>query len=455
MRPFKRLSDFHPFRRILNSQDSLTVVLRWLLLLSILVLGGVGLYLGVLSLALPYVYMKDFIQEYLLGRATLEAVNPYLPLPELAERFIEALPTPIFPHPTPHPPFVALIALPLGFLTYQQAAIVWFLFELALIGTSTYLLLKIQLKKVPLTTLVLTFFVSLAWYPFREEIVTGQLMSLILALVTATWWAVEEERFGLAGIFLGLSMALKLMGWPILIYFLIRKNWSVVVAAGITVVVAHVIAALILGPSTVLFYYLHVGSEVSSLYRAYAFNFSLWTLGWRLFEGTGATVILGLSAPPFIFIPSLAPPVSFFVVLGFVVLGIGWAIRTKEYAAALAILVCVTILANPVTWGHYLMLLSIPLVVIGRYIVKLDFPKRETYLSVVFILLLLIPRSVLESAVLLMGTQSLDYAVEPVVPFGAGLIALLPTVLVIALMWLVRRLSWLFDHVASEACSSK
>ncbi len=56
------------------------------------------------SLVAPHVYRKDFLQEYLLARAIAEGVDPYLPIPMLADRFLGQLPVPLFPHPTPHPP---------------------------------------------------------------------------------------------------------------------------------------------------------------------------------------------------------------------------------------------------------------------------------------------------------------------------------------------------------------
>src|SRR5262249_35149257 len=78
-----------------------------------------------------FVYRKDFICEYLLAHALRAGVNPYLGLNDLAGVLHIALPAPIFAHPTPHPPGLALFSIPLAWLTYLQAATAWFGLELA------------------------------------------------------------------------------------------------------------------------------------------------------------------------------------------------------------------------------------------------------------------------------------------------------------------------------------
>src|SRR5690348_1192148 len=87
--------------------------------------------LGVLVLIfqlLPYTASvdKDFAQEYVLARAIRAGADPYQSVHDLGAQFVTTQGYFDKPHPTPHPPTVGLLALPLGFMDYGAAARVWF-----------------------------------------------------------------------------------------------------------------------------------------------------------------------------------------------------------------------------------------------------------------------------------------------------------------------------------------
>ena len=126
--------------------DTLAVVTRrlagWLTLVLALGGGVAGLWLAMQSLRPQYVYGKDFIQEYLLARAIRAGMNPYLPQRELAEAFGLELTDPTFPHPTPHPPGLALLSWPLAWFDYSLAAAAWMALELCCLVLGVGLLIE-------------------------------------------------------------------------------------------------------------------------------------------------------------------------------------------------------------------------------------------------------------------------------------------------------------------------
>lgn len=182
----------------------------WLRRLIVIYFPAVGLFniiFAAQSLHKPYVYQKDFIQEYLIAKATLAGISPYHPLPYLAQYFLGPLPKPIFPHPTPHPPPVAIIAWPLGLMTYPKAAIAWFLFELTCILWSLCILLKWSTNTIRARVLIFLLPAIFTWNPFWEELVYGQLMSLLLLLLLLTWQALRSNQFICGGILLGIAVS--------------------------------------------------------------------------------------------------------------------------------------------------------------------------------------------------------------------------------------------------------
>ena len=72
--------------------------------------------------------------------------------------------------------------------------------------------------------------------PTREQFLLGQMYSFLLLLHVIGWRAYTRRRDALAGVALGLAMALKLSGWPIGLLMIARRRWTAVwtsIATGI------------------------------------------------------------------------------------------------------------------------------------------------------------------------------------------------------------------------------
>jgi hypothetical protein len=441
-------SSSHPIKGILYSNQPGMVLLKYVLLLAIVFLALASLGSSARSLLGSNVYKKDFIQEYLLARAVLDGIDPYLPLPDLTLRVLGPLPNLVFQHPTPHPPPVAILSLPLGLLTYQQAAVAWFLFEISCIFLAAYLLLR--WLRGP-SGLMLTAFITLlvlGWSPVWVELTTGQLMTLLLVLLILAWQALRSGQAITGGLFLGCVVALKLMAWPIVIFLAFRKNWRAIGAAGVTVAAANLAAALLMGFDRAVYFYWKVGAIVSKLYRAYENNFSAWSIGWRLFDGTGSPIVFGVEAPPLLAAPAVARYISFALPLVLLGGGLTLALRAHTFDAAFGILVCVSILVNPVAWSHYLIMALIPLAIVGRRLFVLELPKGETYALLTLGLLLFIPRTELHRFMLLLTGQASVAGASSTVPFAVALLSLIPAMAVLGLLWLVWHLDRAYPEVA-------
>lgn len=427
----------HPIKAIISSRQPGMILLKYGLIFIVAIMGLLGLKFAVQSLHPPFVYAKDFIQDYLLARAVLDDVDPYLPIRELVQRFLDPSHNFGLQHPTPHPPPVVLLSLPFGLLSYEQAAVVWFFFEMICIVVSVYLLLSwIAGRAEFLFTIFITLLV-LAWSPFQDELACGQLMALLLILLIGVWQFLFKGNNIKGGIFLGFIIALKLMAWPIVIFLLIRKNWMAVIMAGLTAITANLGAALLMGIDKVLYYYLKVTSIVPPLYRAWDANFSIWTIGWRLFEGTRSpSWVVQIEAPPLLNAPVVAP---YFSIAGLIVLlsiALVLALRAKRFNTSFGILVCVSLLVNPVTWSHYLILTLIPLAIVARRLFSLDLPKKETWFFIIICLIFFIPRSAVHWFTFQLSCYELSTN-NYQIPFTVALLTFIPATAVLGLLWFV------------------
>ncbi len=244
--------------------------MRRILVALICIIGLLRLGLFSQSFYSPYVYMKDFIQEYLFARAVLDGVNPYTPLPQLAGEFIGPLPIPILPHSTPHPPPVIFLGLPFALLPYTLSTAVWGLLTLSFITLSIWLILDVLGTERPTLLLVaLMTLVWIAWRPFLEELIYGQLMILLGLLLVLAWRLLRQDGFVLGGILLGLVFALKLMAWPLILFFVLKRQWKVVFPTTLTVLVLNLAAAVLISPVVLVDYYLNLSATVMPLYRSF------------------------------------------------------------------------------------------------------------------------------------------------------------------------------------------
>ncbi|OGO42278.1 MAG: hypothetical protein A2Z04_05845 [Chloroflexi bacterium RBG_16_57_9] len=460
-------------KRIFLRRDYGTALGKFGLALLVAIQGINALRVNLLALEPPYVYQKDFVQEYLLGKAVLTGTDPYLPLPELAARIASWLPEPVFPHPTPHPPPVAILCLPLALLSYEQAAVVWFGFEIACIWLAVFFFMgelrpdrsvrpvRSRLRRSRIWPVVATSvalmperlksilrarmrpgsvviaLLALGWSPVREELSVGQIMLFILVLLIGAWLALRAGDAIRGGTWLGCVVALKLIGWPLIIFLLLRRNWRAAGAAIAVPVLANFAAGWLMGFDKVADYYLKIGSSVWAIYRAYAYNFSLWSVGWRLFEGTGSPVFHAAEAPPLVTLPMAAQMVSYALPLALLVFGLVLATRARSFDTAFGLLICVSILVSPLAWSHYLTLAAIPAVIVARRLFALDWPRRETYLAAMIALSLSSPSVGLNRMALLFAVEEPVLGNAGIVPFAASLITLIPAVALLGLFWLV------------------
>lgn len=428
-------------QRIIYADSIFLIWLRRLFLIYICAAGLINISFSVQSLLIPYVYKKDFIQEYLLAKATLAGVSAYLPLPDLAQRFIGHIANPIFPHPTPHPPPVAVIAWPLGFLDYQTAAIVWFLFEIICIALSLSIILQWFRVKKRFRILCISLCAVFAWNPFWEELVFGQLMSLLLLLLLLSWHYLRANCPIRGGFFLGLIISVKFVGWPIVLLMALKKRHLSAAMSIATIAAINAASMLVLGYEAVYYYYTKVVGDVSTLYRSHVSNFSLWGFGWRLFDGTGSQVIAGATAPPILVSPTLARAIALILPLSLLIVGLILARRMHDFDAAFSIMICVSILINPIAWVHYMILLLLPLLVVGRRLIENYFPRIENYVVVITGLFLLVSdRRWHELAVKLGGQVGIDNHAF-VNPWILSILTMIPAFLILALIWLLNRLA--------------
>jgi hypothetical protein len=383
-------------------------------------------------------YTKDFIQEYLLARAIANRVDPYQSIQTLADRYLGALPVPVFDHPTPHPPTAGLLTMPLAALSYQTAAAVWLVFELACLGVSVALLASMTAPRLPAWGKAAITIMALAWYPVFWDLGLGQVMLPILALLVGARLALLNGRAALAGALIGMAVLFKPVPWPLLLVLAWHRAWRALGAAVAVIVVGYTVVALLVGPTVLVNYATAVLPAVSEMYRASPANQSAWSLAWRLFHGMDVVRAGEAAVEPLVVFPA-AQSLSGLAPL-LLALGVATVVRPRrDLDGSFALATGASILLAPVAWGHYLVLAAIPMSYVGRRLAGGGLSRPLANAALLVAALLLLPEvSWRRLALVLAGQSPGDPSALTFLPglltFGPALAVFMLTGLVAAML---------------------
>lgn len=413
------------------------------LVLVIVALNGLaGSKRVVESFLPPQLHRKDFMSPYLMAKAILTGVDPYLPLPDLAAKLIHiagdnpfAGPAPHLNHPTPHTPFMGLVNLPFALLGYETAAALWLIVELACLAASLCLLMRWWGRPVRMRSAAVLFVAVLGWVPIVEDLWFGQVTLCLLLLLIGAWLALRDGKDALGGALLGGLIALKLVAWPVVLFLALGRRWAAVVSAATVAIAANLAAAAVIGIDGVKTYYLKVGPALAAFYGSHDTNFSAWTFGRRLFAGFGNNFL----ASPLLASESLAAAFTILTPVTVLLFGLWVASKSKSFDTAFGWLTGVGIFVSPIAWTHYLILASIPMAILARRLGAVGWPRRMTCQAFCFLAPLSLAQAAYSSAIALLAADA-SPAGLPAVPFAVGFLTLIPAAALAGILWLLWRL---------------
>lgn len=122
----------------------------------------------------------------------------------------------------PQTPLTALPLIGLAHFPVQTAKQIWLVANFCFLGATIWMLAQITGFRLEQMTL-LGF---LGFGSLYSNFLYGQYYIFLLLLLTAAFYCLHLRKFGASGFVSGMAFALKLYGGPLLLYFLIRRNWK-------------------------------------------------------------------------------------------------------------------------------------------------------------------------------------------------------------------------------------
>jgi hypothetical protein len=401
---------------------------RWGILPSAVV-ALAGLVLCTVQIVWSARMVSDFTQDYLAARALLSGRSIYTPFVEaevvegtrsspwtltLANRLGSAV-------DNYHPPFLAVLFVPLAYLPYHLAFFLWaglslllYLYLLWLVGRTLHF-------RLTLAELLLGIGLALLWMPLQYHLIEGQLGILVAACVFTAWSRSRQRQNVWSGVLIGVASLVKLFPLLYFAYFLVRKRWLEFASGLLTFVLGVALTLAVVGWANTSGYVEHIAFQDTEEHGASLYNLSLWGAVGRLVrQGPFFQPVVNLGRVAVV--PVLLTDL---VVLGLVLWSVWRAPATPEGEDQAFALVCVAmLLLSPVTWQHGLVLLILPLAVLWRGRPdRLGQVRLLTYYLVFTIPVVAVARALVE-----------HFAPEPCPPV-AVLPMLLPTLALLVLAW--------------------
>ena len=228
----------------LGSRRRLELVLRALCFTVFILLGTLGIAASVWQLQGDNPYSTDLKADYLRSLALRDGVDIFSPIDTLADRYF-----PIrggaYVQPSPHPPVLALVTLPLTLVSFPVACGAWLVLNLALL-----FVVGRWLHLSPAASVALA-----AWPPIFLTLKWFQWELILLALLLLSWRSAARWQDRQAGLWLGLAAMLKFYPAFLILPFLVQRRFRLVGVAVLTVALGQLGNLAVVGPQGLWRYY--------------------------------------------------------------------------------------------------------------------------------------------------------------------------------------------------------
>jgi hypothetical protein len=265
-----------------------------------------------------------------------------------------------------HPPFNALLFMPLSFLNYQTAYVALGLISIVLLLLINQLVVK-GLNLGDEWFLNLMCF-TLLWYPVFYCLGTGQSSMIIAACLVSGWFCLRSEKTNIASFLFAIATLIKLFPGLVMLYLFMNKKWRAFFATALFITIGIMLTIFIVGFDNIKTYSINMVAKDIDEWRNFVLNHSVSGMVARVFgEQTPWT-------EPFILLHKFD---SFLIILlnSGILLYSALKMRVipvkKELADyAFGLTIVGMLLLSPITWGHIFPVLILPISLLLKEYIK-------------------------------------------------------------------------------------
>jgi hypothetical protein len=281
-----------------------------------------------------------------------------------------------------YPPLLAVGLIPLTFLSYPAALVIWNLCNLAFLAGCCYLVLRIAVVRVSGTVLLGLTAAALCLSPVHSELYFAQADLALLCLVCASVLAVIERRPILGGCLLAVACAVKPVLLIFVLFFVWKRAYRAAAASAIGFFTLLLIPFIWLGPKA-LADQVAIWRFWSSHYATYFFNVSPNGVLARLFNDN-------IYVTPVVRAPAVATILWLLIaaaVVGVMMLLIARTpvVASPRTALEFGVVITGLLLVSPLSEDWYFSFLVVPLLA-SVVMVRASAPSQRAALYLIILL---------------------------------------------------------------------
>lgn len=296
-------------------------------------------------------HYPDFVTQYYVPHFVFSGANPY--------SGGEGLFT-----PQVYPPTEFFLFIPFSLFPLEISQYIYWLVSFICLVSSLFLLAK--LSNISFFSKMSLLFSSCAFlsFPTKFTFGMGQINMIILLFLCLVLYFLKTKKDFLSGMFLGLSLVVKL--FPILLpfYFLLKKRWKSLMGC-ITLMVISIIFVIIFIPKDIYTYFLFdIVPTLGSSWKHDYYNQAVSGVVVRSLGQTSLAEIVRITVSGFLV------AISLIIVL---------LSKRKDFnyqSIQIGLLLTVNVLINTFSWQHHFVWLIIPFYVLGVFLIKNKYPKK-------------------------------------------------------------------------------
>ncbi len=210
--------------------------------------------IGFLVYTLLSAYQIDFRAFYVAARSVLLNLDPYLnPVTQFPELYAAINAEDSIASGFIYPPLAALLFLPLGFLSYGTAKIVFS--ALILVGLIGLCLLFAKKRNDGLSTPGEAFLFVTCSFPLLSTFERGQIDLVIVLLTWLSFHFYRSQKLMQSALLLGLAICIKIFPAIVIIYYLIKRQFRVAAYAIASTLILFSLPLLYFKPSVYLHFF--------------------------------------------------------------------------------------------------------------------------------------------------------------------------------------------------------
>jgi hypothetical protein len=317
---------------------------------------------------------SDLLQDYLSSTQLKFGLNPYESLIQLQKQYLPLVKQFQFFHPTPHQPASLFLFIPLTFVSYKTASIIWYCLQLV---TFFCIFWKLSgdlgiVNRVPIFRFYFCI-ILIGSDPVRMELMLGQWNYILLALVTL-YLSLPVQKTSLKILCLTLLMSIKSIGVLFILALCNKKN--------IKLFLLFLLFSGVINVSLSIMYPNVIAGYKDSIYETILFyleepaNASLWAGLYGVLD------IVGIGQGNI--------QIRFWMISVFISLvAVWWVISGKRFTDKYCFFLFTlsgSLLLLPILWPHALILLIPPTALLFASIRWSNIPERYSILGIGLIL---------------------------------------------------------------------